>query len=88
MAAKKILIAEDDDALAQLLALRCRALGFHVRTTGNALVAVNLIAQERPDLVCLDVGLAGGNGLSVCEMLADRPPIYRGSGHRVDGSQR
>ena len=73
--AKKIIIAEDDDALAQVLARRCRALGFRVQTTADALTALNLIALESPDLVCLDVGLTGGNGLSVCEMLATNPQL-------------
>jgi CheY-like chemotaxis protein len=68
-----ILIADDDRELVQVLALRCRALGVHVECAHDALRALNLMQPTMPDLICLDVNMPAGNGLSVCEMLASEP---------------
>lgn len=68
-----ILFADDDRDLVQILAIRCRKLGLSVIATHDALSALNLIWSQKPDLVCLDVDMPSGNGLSVCEMLASEP---------------
>jgi CheY-like chemotaxis protein len=68
-----ILIADDDRELVQVLALRCRALGVRVTCAHDALTALNLMQPSMPDLICLDVNMPAGNGISVCEMLASEP---------------
>lgn len=67
---KTVVIAEDDADLLQLLTQRFTALGCSVIATNNALEAINSINTLLPDMVCLDVNMPSGNGLSVCEMMA------------------
>lgn len=67
----RILIADDDDALLHSLALRCTHMGFRVSRAHDAMTALAMIDQSPPDLVCLDVEMPPGNGLSVAEMMAD-----------------
>jgi DNA-binding response OmpR family regulator len=67
---KTILIADDDRHLVHLLASRCRRLGLKVFSAHDAFTALTTVKSERPDMVCLDVEMPAGNGLSVCEMLA------------------
>ncbi|HEX5472134.1 MAG TPA: response regulator [Lacipirellulaceae bacterium] len=67
---KKVVIADDDADLLQLLSSRFTALGCSVIGVDNALDAINIIHRAAPDLVCLDVSMPSGNGLSICEMMA------------------
>jgi DNA-binding response OmpR family regulator len=69
-ASKTILIADDDRDLVDALALRCRRLGFNVLIAHDAFAALLLAKSRTPDMICLDVEMPSGNGLSVCEMLA------------------
>ncbi len=67
---KKILVADDDQDMLQLLSQRFSSLGYSVVGVDNALDAINMIHRVVPDLVCLDIGMPSGSGLSVCEMMA------------------
>ncbi|MEX0729079.1 MAG: response regulator [Planctomycetaceae bacterium] len=69
MHSKKILIADDDKDLVQILARRCRKLGIRVAVAYDALTALNRLKEFHPKLVVLDVEMPAGNGLSVCEMM-------------------
>ena len=70
MEPKRILIADDDRELVRVLDVRCRQLGLRTIVAHDAIDALTLARREQPDLVCLDVNMPLGNGLSVCEMLA------------------
>lgn len=65
-----IVIADDDSDLVNALRKRCEKIGLHVRTAFDALDALNVIHESEPDLICLDVNMPCGNGLSVLEMIA------------------
>lgn len=67
---KTVVIAEDDEDMLQLLARRFDSLGCSVVATNNAFEAINAIKTLIPDMVCLDVNMPSGNGLSVCEMMS------------------
>jgi DNA-binding response OmpR family regulator len=67
---KAVLIADDDRELVDAIALRCRRRGLKVLCAHDAFTALSLVKSEMPDMVCLDVEMPAGNGLSVCEMLA------------------
>jgi DNA-binding response OmpR family regulator len=71
--AKTLLIADDDHELVNVLSIRCRLLGLKVFAAFDAFTALSLVRTKMPDLVCLDVGMPGGNGLSVCEMITSDP---------------
>ena len=68
---KKVLIADDDRDLAEAMAIRCRQLGLDVVIAHDARAAFTSICESRPDLICLDVKMPHGSGLSVCEMLVN-----------------
>ena len=71
MTSHKILLVEDDDDLRQGLARRLTAAGYDVLTAADGLAAVSTARTERPDLVLLDIGLPGGNGLTVLQRYSD-----------------
>ena len=66
---KKILIVEDEESLLKLESILLTTKGYLVRgaTTGPA--ALEAIAEERPDLVLLDIMLPGLDGFEVCERI-------------------
>ena len=67
---KRILIVEDDEGIARVLADNLRIDGFNVRWAGTAHDALVESNAFRPDLVLLDVMLSGQpNGLDICGVL-------------------
>jgi DNA-binding response OmpR family regulator len=72
---KTVLIADDDGDLVQMLVLRCTQLGLKVFRSPDAMHALLGAHRVQPDLVVLDVHMPGGNGLSVCEMMAGDPTL-------------
>ncbi len=75
MSIHTILIADDDHDLVRLLSLHCHGLGLNVRTVDNALDLLNAIYGQPPSLICVDVEMPCGNGLSACELLAAQPEL-------------
>jgi CheY-like chemotaxis protein len=67
---KQIIVADDDAELVRALSQRFSSLGCSVIGSNSAVEAINAIHRVIPDLVCLDVNMPNGNGLSVCEMMA------------------
>ena len=57
MAAKKILLVEDDKASAIMLAYKLKGSGYTVVSAPDGVAAVTLVGTEHPDLVILDLGL-------------------------------
>jgi CheY-like chemotaxis protein len=66
----RVVVADDEPDVVNLLTERFTRLGCSVIGAATALEAVNVIYRSLPDLVCIDVGMPAGNGLSVCEMMA------------------
>lgn len=73
----RVVVADDDAGILSMLSQRLSTLGCSVFGADNALDAINLIGRIVPDLVCLDVGMPDGNGLSVCEMMASSEQLRR-----------
>lgn len=69
MAAKKILVVEDDVDLRLGLQLRLQATGYRVVAASDASSAVDVARNEKPDLALLDIGLPAGNGFLVAQQL-------------------
>jgi DNA-binding response OmpR family regulator len=70
---RRILIVEDDDALARLLADNLRFEGFTVERARDVPETLHHLQSFTPDLVLLDLMLPVGDGLDICRELGARP---------------
>jgi DNA-binding response OmpR family regulator len=68
-----ILIVEDQRDLAELAALHLADIAHQVRICGDGSAALKLAQADPPDLVILDLGLPGLDGLEVCRRLRAAP---------------
>lgn len=69
MSRKKLLLVEDDKALAELLIWHFEREDFDVRRTGDGEEALMLAEEENPDVIILDWMIEGISGLEVCRRL-------------------
>ncbi len=65
----RVLIVEDDADIADVLRRSLRNEGYEVRTSADGNEALDVAAGFVPDLVVLDLGLPGLDGLEVCRRL-------------------
>jgi two-component system phosphate regulon response regulator PhoB len=65
----KLLLVEDDQALAELLEYRFANEGYDVRVTADGDEALIYASEETPDLVILDWMIEGTSGIEVCRRL-------------------
>jgi DNA-binding response OmpR family regulator len=70
-----VLIADDDKDLVDILSRYCRRRGLQVITAHDSLTAMNQANRCLPDVICLDVEMPNGNGLSLCEMLSSHEQL-------------
>jgi DNA-binding response OmpR family regulator len=70
---KRILVVEDDNALASLYRWVLRIAGFEVEHAGDGWTALRLIDHAKPDLIVLDIHLPGLGGDELLEEMAARP---------------
>lgn len=67
--ARRILIVEDDPALAQVLTYSLQQRGYSVWTANEGRQAILLARTVRPDLIVLDLMLPGIDGRDVCRLI-------------------
>lgn len=70
---KKILLVEDDAALASVYKTRLEAEGFDVKHVDNGEGALTAALEYRPDLVVLDVMMPKIDGFDVLDILRQTP---------------
>ena len=68
---KQILIVDDDDLLRRSLAFNLQQAGYQTQTASNAEDAIAYARVNPPDLVLLDIGLPGMDGLDAIQNLRD-----------------
>jgi len=66
---KRILVVEDESRIARLVRDYLEHAGFEVLVAGDGEVALASARRSRPDLVVLDLGLPGRDGLDVARTL-------------------
>jgi two-component system, OmpR family, response regulator MprA len=85
----RVLIVEDDENLAHVLAGDLKLAGYEVMNAKTGLAALEIAAREQPDVVLLDLGLPDLDGLEVARRLrADNAPVIIAVTARVSVSDR
>jgi CheY-like chemotaxis protein len=73
--ARTLLVVEDyEDSLAFLTALLTRE-GYNILTAGTGEEAIRMVVGRRPDLILMDLGLPGINGLEVVWHIREQPEL-------------
>jgi DNA-binding response OmpR family regulator len=75
----RILIAEDDKQIADMIAFKLTNSGHKVIRAQDGEQAVTMATHERPDLILLDVMMPGLNGFEVLRRLK-RDPALKSTG--------
>ena len=70
-----IVVAEDDASIADLLDLYLRDAGYRPLLAPSGERALELVAQHRPVLVVIDVGLPGMDGFELCRQIRAATPL-------------
>ena len=71
----KILLIDDDKLLRRSLAFNLEQAGFSTFTAQDAETGINLVEQHQPDLIILDIGLPGMDGLDALKIFRDQMGI-------------
>jgi CheY-like chemotaxis protein len=71
----KILIVEDDPDTRQLLKMRLESQGYETGFAADAVGAISAARDQKPDVILLDMGLPGGDGVVVMERLQTFPAL-------------
>ncbi len=75
-----ILVAEDDPHIQLLIQRKLETAGYRVRTTPDGSEALQMVLDEPPRILLLDVMLPGQTGLEVCYQIKQKlgkkaPPV-------------
>ncbi len=70
---KKILIADDEPDILEIVQYNLQNEGYEVATAKNGNEAIELAKRFNPDLIILDIMMPGKNGIEVCNILRMQP---------------
>jgi DNA-binding response OmpR family regulator len=76
-AQKTVMIIEDETDAAEMFAEMMRVNGFRVIKMFSSAPAISMIAQERPDLIILDVMMPDISGLEVLRYMRRDPHLEK-----------
>ncbi len=71
----KILIAEDERDIRDLVSFTLRFAGYEVVAASNGEEAVQLALQEIPDLILMDVRMPRMTGYEACQKIKTEPTV-------------
>ncbi len=71
----KILIAEDEPDIRELVLFMLRFAGYEVVAASNGEEAVRTAAREKPDLILLDVRMPRMTGYDACRLIKANPAL-------------
>jgi DNA-binding response OmpR family regulator len=72
MSGATLLVVEDEPSIAEVVCMYLRRAGYQVLSVANGQAALEILAQQKPDLVVLDLMLPGVDGLTITRWLRDR----------------
>lgn len=70
---ERVLIADDDQVICDLLEFKLTRAGYTVRTVGDGAAALAAIGEDPPDLAILDVMMPGLSGFDVLRRIRQDP---------------
>jgi diguanylate cyclase (GGDEF)-like protein len=70
---ERLLVVDDDPFIARLLEIELTAAGFSVRVGNDGQQALDLVAQEHPDLIITDVMMPHVDGFELTRLLRQDP---------------
>jgi two-component system alkaline phosphatase synthesis response regulator PhoP len=77
MKGKKILIADDEQDILEILHFNLQAEGYDVKTASNGIQAIEKATTFLPDLIILDLMMPFKNGIEVCDHLRSLPAFQK-----------
>lgn len=75
MTEKTVLIIEDEEDAAELFAEMMRVSGFRVLKTSKSTPALSMIADNKPDVVLLDIMMPEVSGLDILRQMRRDPNL-------------
>ena len=66
-----VVVVDDDPEILKLVSLSLRLEGFRATTTADSSEAVQLVRDEQPALVLLDIMMPGTDGFRVCQQIRE-----------------
>lgn len=70
---KKILVVDDEKAIVQMLRINLKSFGFKVFTAYNGYEALDILQEEKIDLILLDIMMPHIDGIEVCNRIKENP---------------
>jgi response regulator RpfG family c-di-GMP phosphodiesterase len=70
-----ILVVDDEAELRFVLAAHLRAAGFNVLEATDGYNAIKITTEQRPDIIILDIGLPGMDGIQVTQAIKRDPRV-------------
>ena len=71
----RVLVVDDDAALAEMIGIVLNSEGFTVETCGDGAAAVEAFRSTVPDLVLLDLMLPGLDGIEICRRIREESGV-------------
>lgn len=72
----KVLVVDDDDRIVDVLSAILSQDGYQILSAQQGRNALDIIAQEHPDVVVLDVILPDLDGIEVCRLIKQNPKTH------------
>jgi DNA-binding response OmpR family regulator len=70
-----VLVVEDEPSISEVVSLYLRRAGFQVWAARDGEAAIEMLTQQIPDLVVLDIMLPKADGLTITRWLRDRSDV-------------
>jgi len=87
-APKKILIADDEADILEIVTYNLELHGYEVFTAKDGDQALKMAKEVNPDLIILDIMMPKKNGIEVCKILAITTRIQRNTDRFPDCFER
>ncbi len=71
----RILVVDDNEALAKVMMWTLEILGHTVQVAHEGQAAITLAKSFHPDVILLDIGIPGMNGYEICKAMHKEPVL-------------